>query len=94
MIFIQCSPQEHDAIRTRVDYFLLETHRHERWMGLITGECNVCNSTIALNLCRICREPMPTTDQLPWGLEDGDYAHATCAMETMLNAPALRVVGE
>ncbi len=89
---IGCSREEHDAIRTRVDYFMLETKDHERWLGLLTGQCVLCNSTLALPLCSLgCGEACPSTDALPWGGED-EVAHFSCVARVMLSTAKTRFV--
>lgn len=81
-----CSPAEHDAIKERVEYFLLETRNHQKWGGVLTGECALCDSTLALDCCTICREPCPTTDALPWGPPaDETVAHFECAAAVMVS---------
>jgi hypothetical protein len=80
-----CIQAEHNAIKERVEFFMLETRRHEEWLGLLTGECVECGSTLSLQCCAICAEPCATSDALPWGKkEDETVAHFSCVARAML----------
>lgn len=82
---MNCSRQEHDAIKQRVEYFKLETIDHQQWGGLLTGNCVLCGSTLALQCCGICGEPCPTTDALPWGPPENDaVSHFSCAAQLLV----------
>ncbi len=83
---VGCSRQEHDAIKTRVEYFLLETVNHRTWESehLLVGECRLCSSSLTLALCRLCNEAMPSDDMLPWGQEEDHFCHVECAMRAMM----------
>ncbi len=90
---MNCSRAEHDAIRTRVEYFMLETTGHANWGGMFTGQCTYCSSTLALMCCKLCKEPCPTTDMLPWGKPgDDEVVHARCAIEITLAANRVKFV--
>lgn len=80
-----CGHGEHDAIRSRVEYFRLETRDHQKWNGMVTGQCVECGSTLALQCCALCGEACPTTDALPWGPPaDEDVAHFECAARVLV----------
>jgi hypothetical protein len=85
----KCSAEEHLAIKERVEYFMIETTGHQTWAGLLTGQCVVCSSTLALQMCVLaCGKPCPTTDALPFG-EPDDVAHAECVIRLNLR-PAVQ----
>ncbi len=80
-----CIQAEHLAIKERVEFFMLETTGHQRWAGLLTGQCKECQSTLALQLCLVCSEPCASVDALPWGNpEDERVGHFACIARTML----------
>lgn len=90
-----CSQEEHDAIKARVDYFMLETVCQRVWLAehLLVGECRLCLGTLALQLCAICREACPLPDALPWGPpDDGRAAHFECAARTLVKGRRGRFV--
>jgi hypothetical protein len=88
-----CLPAEHAAIKERVEYFLLETDGHQQWAGLLTGQCKVCFSTLALECCAICTTPMPTTDMLPWGEPSEErHVHFECGVRLLVTGRRGRFV--
>ncbi len=92
---VGCSKEEHLAIKTRVEYFMLETRDHCEWVdhGLLVGNCTECRSTLALHICKLCKEACPTTDELAWGNPVDDvYVHAACAIRLTLAANRVKFV--
>lgn len=81
----KCTHEEHDLIRSEVHYFMAETEGHQKWAGVLSGQCRLCSSTLALELCLVCSEPCPTSDALPWGNPaDERVGHFSCIAQTLL----------
>lgn len=89
-----CDQATHEALKADVALFKAGTVNAQQWCGLLTAECSApgCASTLALPLCRLCREACPSTDALPWGREDGDVAHVACVMEQMVGSARTKFV--
>lgn len=86
-----CTPATHGAIKTAVNVFEQCTRNRMKWEGLLTGQCYVegCGTTLALELCLLCDDPMPTGDMLPFG--DG-HSHFSCLARRALARGKTRFV--
>jgi hypothetical protein len=91
-----CTAETHALLRTDVDLFEAAIVGRAVWGDLLVGNCRLCSSTLALQLCGVCNEATPSGDQLPYVDRKGEdrVGHFACLVRRAIRHRKMTIAGE